>query len=55
MFRPLQGVEVPSVLAGQKGRMKVYKLIIQTFCIFDKILSAPAPASHLLNWLNQNF
>ena len=34
-----RGSTAPSVLAGQKGDMKVYKLTIQTFCIFDKILS----------------
>ena len=40
MFRPLQrGSTAPSGLVGQKGDMKVQKLMIQTFCIFDKILS----------------
>ena len=30
---------VHTVLAGQKGDVKVYKLMLQPFCIFDKILS----------------
>ena len=39
MFRPLQGVDSSISLAGWKGDMKVYKLMIQPYCIFDKILS----------------
>ena len=31
------GRQLHTVLAGKKGDMKVYKLLIQTFCIFDKI------------------
>ena len=34
-----RGSTAPSVLAGQQGDMNVYKFMIQTFCIFDKILS----------------
>ena len=33
-----RGSTAASVLAGQKGDMNVYKLMVQPFCIFDKIL-----------------